>query len=95
MATLRLPTPPLGLVEAIKSHTAIAVVGSGLSSAGGGPSWNDLLLGLAFEAQETQPHRLPRIATSLTALRDGQPLEAATIIKEVLGAEFSDRSRAN
>ncbi|MEI9947715.1 MAG: SIR2 family protein [Pseudomonadota bacterium] len=89
MATLRLPTPPLGLVEAIKSHTAIAVVGSGLSSAGGGPSWNDLLLGLAFEAQETQPHRLPRIATSLTALRDGQPLEAATIIKEVLGAEFS------
>ena len=89
MSPSRLPAPPVGLIDAIKARNAIAVIGSGLSAAGGGPSWNELIRGLAFEALQTQPLRAPRIAAALLALKIGRPLDAASILKEALGKEFA------
>lgn len=83
-----LPIPPAALIDALRNKSAIAVVGAGLSQAGGGPSWGDLLLGIAFEAEQSSPERRPEIARSLKALKEGHPLDCASLLKVVLGSEF-------
>jgi SIR2-like protein len=83
-----LPSPPADLIEAIKQRRIVLVIGSGLSSAAGGPTWHELLLGLAAEAQETQPQDGRLIAAALGAIRQGRYLDAASVFKGVLGREF-------
>ena len=81
-----LPAPPTSLTDAIKAGRAIAVVGSGLSIAAGGPSWEELLLGIAAEAAEQQPRSLARIADALREIRDHRYLNAGSLLKSVLGS---------
>jgi len=85
-----LPEPPKGLVEALKDRAAVAIVGSGLSCAAGGPSWRDLLLGLAAEAESTQPHAGSKLAAAIAGMDGGRYLDAASLIKSVLQTEFQD-----
>jgi len=80
-------------VEAIQKGDAVAIVGSGLSIGVGGPSWDELILGLAAEAQDTQPQDLADIASALEATVQGRYLDAASVLKRVLGEEFPSAVR--
>jgi hypothetical protein len=76
-------------VDALLQGRAIAVVGSGLSSAAGAPSWERLLHGIAAEIQETRPDQLLRLAQALLGIAQGRYLDAAGVFKEILGDEFT------
>ena len=66
------PKAPQELIDALKENRAIAIVGSGLSIAAGGPSWQDLLLGVAAEAQETKPEWMEDIKPAIQAIVNHQ-----------------------
>ncbi|CAN96383.1 hypothetical protein sce6216 [Sorangium cellulosum So ce56] len=83
-----IPAPPNGLVSALRAGRAVAIVGSGLSCAAGAPSWKALLLGLAAEADDIQPHERSRLAKALAAMESGRFLDAASVLKSVLDGEF-------
>src|SRR5262245_35129021 len=87
---MQLPVPAPGLVEALRNRAAVAIVGSGMSLPAGGPTWDELLYGLAAQAYETQPQELPRIAAALTSIESGGALDGAAILKDVLGPQFFD-----
>jgi tetratricopeptide (TPR) repeat protein len=87
---LSMPSPSPDLVEALKNGRAIAIVGSGLSSQVGGPSWEDLLYGILAEARETRPEETERIKAAFQEIKENHLLGAAAILKSVLGSGFSN-----
>jgi tetratricopeptide (TPR) repeat protein len=85
-----MPSPSPDLVEALKNGRAIAIVGSGLSSQVGGPSWEDLLYGILAEACETRPEETERIKAAFQEIKENHLLGAAALLKSVLGSGFSN-----
>src|ERR1041385_3266464 len=81
-----LPDPDPGLVEALRNRAAVAIVGSGMSLPAGGPTWNELLHGLAAQAYVTQPDKRPDIVEALKL----NALGCAATLKRVLGPRFFD-----
>lgn len=81
-----LPEPPPDLIDAIKSNHAVAFVGSGLSSAGGAPSWRELLAALirVAEAQGVDSAQLEAVECLLGQER---LVDAATAIRSFLSRE--------
>lgn len=61
----QLPTPSSKLVEANRAGRTVLVVASGVSCVAGGPTWREMLHGLAADAQEQQPDALSRKAEAL------------------------------
>ncbi len=82
------PEPPRGLVDALKSGNAVAIIGSGLSCSAGAPTWESLLLQLIAEAQGTQPSRMREVAEAASQVQQRHFLDAASVIKSVLGPDF-------
>lgn len=84
-----LPKPSQRLLDSIATNQAIAVVGSGLSSAAGVASWPTLLRGLCEAAMRIRPDRRKDIAWTLHAIDRGSYLDAASMLRRVLGPEFT------
>lgn len=83
-----IPKAPDGLIDALKTNRAIAIVGSGLSIAAGGPSWKELLLGVAAEATELAPTKTLEIADSIDAIDKTRFLDSANILNDILTSNF-------
>jgi hypothetical protein len=83
-----LPQPLLRLVESIERGHAIAVVGSGLSCAAGIATWDALLIGLCEVALAVRPDRRADLAWALQAVERGRYLDAGSMLRKVLEAEF-------
>lgn len=83
------PFPSPDLIDALKEGRAIAIVGSGLSSQVGGPSWEDLLYGMVAEACETRPEEADKIRAAFLEIRGNRFLSGAGILKQVLGPGFA------
>ena len=86
---MSMPSPSPDLIEALKNGRAIAIVGSGLSAQVGGPSWEDLLYGLLAEACETRPEETERIKAAFQEIEENHLLDAAGLLKSLLGIGFS------
>ena len=85
---MSLPGVPGTLLDALKGRRAIAIVGSGLSSACGAPSWRELIEGLAREAQSQRPDETAKVEQASLLLASRSYLESAGVLKDVLGEEF-------
>jgi tetratricopeptide (TPR) repeat protein len=87
---LSIPAPSPDLIEALKNGRAIAIVGSGLTTQVGGPSWEDLLYGILAESCETRPEETERIKAAFQEIKDNHLLGAAALLKSVLSSGFSN-----
>jgi len=85
---LSMPEPSPDLVEALREGRAIAIVGSGLTTQVGGPSWEDLLYGILAEACDTRPEESEKIKAAFQEIKDNHLLGAAALLKSVLGSGF-------
>jgi len=83
-----MPSPSPDLVEALKNGKAIAIVGSGLTTQVGGPSWDDLLYGILAEACKIRPEETEKIKAAFQEIKDNHLLGAAALLKSVLGSGF-------
>ncbi|HWL40758.1 MAG TPA: SIR2 family protein, partial [Gemmatimonadaceae bacterium] len=90
MTGRHLPEPSPALLDALKSNRAVAIVGSGLSCGAGAPSWRDLILGMAADAEVMQWRARRLIARSIEAVERGRFLDAASILRTVLSTDFED-----
>lgn len=84
----QIPEPPSELIDSLKTERACAVVGSGLSCAGGAPSWGEFLTGLAANAAAARPTSVTDLHAALEFIESGHCLKAADILREVLGPAF-------
>ena len=87
---MSMPSPSPDLVEALKNGRAIAIVGSGLTTQVGGPSWENLLYGILAEACETRPKKLKEFKAAFQEIKENHLLGAAALLKSVLGSGFSN-----
>ena len=78
-----MPEPPQSLVDAIKEHRAIAIVGSGLSLPQA-PTWSHLLQRLIAKAELLRVAPQATLATALDALEKDHHLNAATLLAHCL-----------
>jgi hypothetical protein len=94
MLVRQLPEPSVELRNALRENRAVAVLGSGLSSAAGAPTWIELLQHIAGYAYRRHPNRESTIATCLHEIQQHRLLAAADMLKEVLGtSEFLNAIR--
>lgn len=84
-----LPKPPPDLVEALQEHRVFVVLGSGLSTACGAPSWDDLLRQIAETATALCPAESSKIAAAQQLVQNSRHLDGASVLKEVLAAQFT------
>ena len=83
-----IPAVPPTLLKALKDARAVAIVGSGLSSASGAPSWDKLIEAVAGEAESLCPKERTRVKKARALLGKGNYLDSAGMLKDVLGEQF-------
>lgn len=84
----QIPSPPPDFIENLKNKKVIAVVGSGLSIAVGGPSWENLLFNLVGQACEIHPEASGIIKDAFILVQNKQYLAAASLLKKIFGNYF-------
>lgn len=84
----RLARPHPDLVTSLKNKKAIAIVGSGLSIDSGGPTWSELVQGVAAESLELFPEAARAVASALSLQQSGRLTDAAHELKQILGSSF-------
>ena len=68
----------------------MAIVGSGLSIPGGGPTWKELLIGAAYEAALFQPGKSDQVRKIVRTILENRFLNAADMLMQIMDASFQE-----